>query len=782
MRIETGRRRVAIGVGELARFTSPSRMDSGASLQWRLAAGVQAHKALRDERAFESSAIQFEVPVAAELVCNGWQFDLQGRIDVVRTEQSHVELIEFKTVSARLPIEATEFKALYPHHLVQTSLYRLIFEAMNHSQLPELRTTLMLESINDGFRQLVPVDQDDARRWFEWASESIVPMLEQRRNRECALERLPEIKPFPSPRDGQDKAISDLNDASLRSSFICFEAPTGFGKTAVILAHALNRLRETPLTRIIYLSSKATGQNQVFEALQAMLPADGFPAVSGFQLRNKAEHAKACRALGCDAFHSCQRSACDQSSRLWELGLQMANGSRPTFNATADAAARAQICPFALSMQRLDFANLWVCDYNYVFAPGVRSLLDSIPSFKPSETLLIADEAHNLPSRVAECLSFTASAHETSDLADELQLLNTDRRLQKAVREWAAFIRQLKTSDKHPFSVQYNAEELLQEFDLCVRQHPVNLEHITQSSLAQILNTPRALSMIQSGRDALLWSPTDGSLRLTCLDASDTIADTVSSFGSTIMLSATFGPRSAFESACGLVSNNTAWVQAPTPWRDSAFRTAVDTRVDTRLRFRHIAYATTAQTVVTMAARDTTVVFFPSYQYAETVAAYVASEAPWLIVKIQPRATDLHGQMLFVETSLLTAHALFFVLGSSFSESIDHLGGRVSQAIVVSPSLPEANAVQNAKLERNSEHGREQAFIRTYLTPAFQRIHQALGRLVRAPDQRATIVLHCKRFAKSTYLNQLRPEYLPKTVIRSSEDLELFINDGCDFA
>ena len=78
-----------------------------------------------------------------------------------------------------------------------------------------------------------------------------------------------------------------------------------------------------------------------------------------------------------------------------------------------------------------------------------------------------------------------------------------------------------------------------------------------------------------------------------------------------------------------------------------------------------------------------------------------------LRVAIQPRLKDLAAQAAWVEESLALADALFLVLGSSFAESIDLLGGRVTHAMVVGPALPEVNAVQRARLAELAGLGRE---------------------------------------------------------------------------
>ena len=170
--------------------------------------------------------------------------------------------------------------------------------------------------------------------------------------------------------------------------------------------------------------------------------------------------------------------------------------------------------------------------------------------------------------------------------------------------------------------------------------------------------------------------------------------------------------------------------------------------------------------------------FFPSYAYAEAIAREFATIAPSLPVFLQPKLRDLAAQSAWVGSSLQQAGAMFLVLGSSFAESIDLLGGRISHAMVVGPALPEVNAVQRARLAEVTRQGagREVAFRRVYQAPGMTKVNQALGRLVRAPGQQARVLLHCRRFLEPSYAELLAPEYREGTPTADAEALETWLH------
>lgn len=145
---------------------------------------------------------------------------------------------------------------------------------------------------------------------------------------------------------------------------------------------------------------------------------------------------------------------------------------------------------------------------------------------------------------------------------------------------------------------------------------------------------------------------------------------------------------------------------------------------------------------------------------------------PGFRVALQPRSGPLAEMQAWVEESLLLADALFLVLGSSFSEGIDFLGGRVTHAMVVGPALPEVNAIQRARQTALAGLPSELAFRHVYQVPGMQKVNQALGRLVRAPGQSATVLLHCERFADRSFSTLLAPEYQSGTPICTDDELD----------
>ena len=92
--------------------------------------------------------------------------------------------------------------------------------------------------------------------------------------------------------------------------------------------------------------------------------------------------------------------------------------------------------------------------------------------------------------------------------------------------------------------------------------------------------------------------------------------------------------------------------------------------------------------------------------------------------------------------------------------------------MIVGPALPEVNTLQKAKMDAYSGIDREEAFRRTYLIPGMRKVNQALGRLVRSPEHRARVILHCRRFDQPAFRALLDPVCREAPAINCIEEVD----------
>jgi len=777
MHISIHDRTIALTAREFAEFTTgPGAGGYGRMELWRAQLGQVWHETLRGQLAAADPAARFEVSIEATVPWRGWRVTLTGRADQVVVRDGTPVVREVKTVMQPLPADPASLRSHYTDYFRQLAVYQCLHREPGGAP-GILAGELVFVEPATGITQILAQDADTAHALFDARLAELCGFAEQRRS---GLERLRTLRfapAFASPRPGQETILDDLRTAASRSPVVLFEAPTGYGKTGCTLQYALEALAAGQLTRLIYLTGKSTGQLEVVRQIRAMVGQP--PGASWWQIRSKAGHCIN------DVCH-CVREACphlDGQDLRWPAsGLQRfaQDPSLPRDLEALRAAGRAvSICPYEITRASLPFADIWIADYNYIFAPSNRGFLAEMPGFEPEQTLLVIDEAHNLPSRVADAYSSELTHEAARAVLAALEGTGAPSALASAWERLALFLARIDPIDELPPEAGADLHDLLGTLADQMQGATLDLPALGPAVCGTLFQTAGLHASAESGgrtQPELLWSPARGVVKFTCTDASGAIGETLHDFGHVVFLSATLSPIDAFVRSCGLAPLDPppAHFVAPTPWRDAAYDVAIDTRVDTRFEHRARHEGTTARTIAGLrhpTEREPVVAFFPSFAYASRIAEQLRALRPELRCAIQPRGVDLPAQREFIEESLLLADIILLVLGGTFAEGIDLLGGRVSRAVVVGPALPEVNAIQRARLAASRAPGRDAAFREVYQIPGMIKVNQALGRLVRAPGQRAKVLLHCRRFALPGYRSLLAPEYRDGAVIATEAEL-----------
>ncbi|MBM3855299.1 MAG: helicase, partial [Verrucomicrobia bacterium] len=587
MTFDLDQRTVALSAGEFAGFSiGPHAASSGgAAGLWRAQLGTHWHRELRSRALADYGAdAAFEVPVSGRLVHREWTFTFGGRVDQVVRSNGRLILREIKSVTCPLPAEETFLRSDYPAYFAQLATYanlaRLGLATIGTPAVSPATATrplpaevassgklaaaeLVFVEADSGLTQVVPLTAaDDAA--FQTQLDRVREFLELRRRARQRLQRLRFRPAFAVPRPGQETTRAELTALFHRHPLVLFEAPTGFGKTGVLLEFALDQLRSGHFDRALYLTGKSTGQLQVIRTLQAMTAPEstGDPAgvragtpVAAWLVRNKGEHCIN------SVFH-CVREACaclEGAGPRWaQSGLArfyLDEQQARDLETLRAAGAAARLCPYEITRAALAFNDLWIGDYNYVFAPRNRSLFYEQPGFVPGRTLVLIDEAHNLPARVADAYSHDFSAADARAVLAEFHRLRPAVALVAAWSHWCDYLDHLRVSAGLSPAAEDDARHLLSE--IAARLPAAGLDFAALGPFAADLvwRVPTLLEELVSAElPRLWWSPHDGHLTLTCLDAAAAIGAALREFGGVVLASATLEPVAEFAAACGLAT------------------------------------------------------------------------------------------------------------------------------------------------------------------------------------------------------------------------------------
>ncbi len=796
-----------MSIGAFARF-GIADVPSFQSNWQALHDGSDCHIKEQEYSKNEYKNVSFEIPITGSHLTGLWRINLDGRMDQLIRADDRIIIREIKSTHTCLPLPDSDLQEIYLHYFNQLAAYLVLSHGEWVSNLNEiekekllrqnasfqrqiealpfdkddtdatfLKTPLIGElvfiNITDQTRQTVTMSVESAQEFLNEQATRLIPFLENRwMHRSMILGcTVPDV--FTEYREGQSVFIDQLRETIHIRRIHCIEAPTGFGKTGLILQVALEYLANGNCDRILYVSSKATGQLQVVKQLEAW----GLSQKCGirhFCLRNQAEHEIPSAPLR--AFNHAE------IAKRWNLAaidLPYLICDEPvSIEKLQYLGNLTGVPPYLISLALLPYAEIWVCDYNYLLSPNSIHILNTIAGYDPSQTLLIVDEAHNLPSRVADVHTVELKATIGWLLLDALRLISAPPDILRMFETLVTALDGLKANSDIDGNTEDDFNILLHDLADASRNRSFNFFALNDWGKEFFWEThrlSRTLSRLSLPHHTSC--PENGTLRCDCLSGAEDIANVLNSFNKSILMSATLPPMPLFAEDCGVSPQEINVIYADAPWHENAFDIAIDLRVDTRLKSRERFYAMTAETIIACLStwELPIVVFFPSYEYADTIHTYIQASDSLSRIAVQPKGLSLSVQSTFIEESLLTQDAIFLILGSSFAESVDMLGGRIRSAIVVSSALPKVNALQEVRMDRLAHLGRDDAFERIFIIPAMRKIRQAIGRLVRAPGHTARILLHDKRFAEINYLKHLKPASPPQ-LLNTTEDFECWIH------
>jgi Rad3-related DNA helicase len=149
--------------------------------------------------------------------------------------------------------------------------------------------------------------------------------------------------------------------------------------------------------------------------------------------------------------------------------------------------------------------------------------------------------------------------------------------------------------------------------------------------------------------------------------------------------------------------------------------------------------------------------YFSSFDYLEQAGAALAARWPALTLWRQTRGMSEPDQAAYLRRFVAGGQGLgLAVLGGAFAEGIDLPGERLRGAYIATLGLPQFNAETEQMRDRLEQlvatgtlAGRRGAgHDYTYLVPGLQKVVQAAGRVIRAPEDRGVVYLLDDRYTR----------------------------------
>jgi len=743
---------IKIGVSELVRFIYASGdLESKNKAKEAMKIGQQLHL---ERQLIYGSADRKEVSVHIEHNVDDYAFFLYGRIDGV-LDGDPLTLEEIKSTETALELidETT-----YPAHLMQVKVYGHMYAKAHNLKGLNLslcyihhpsKKTKEIEKYYPA-SQLEKAFTKTLKAYMEWLD----IYQEHQRKRNTSIEGL--TFPHEAFREGQHPFMGAIYQTLIKEDILYATAPTGIGKTVAALYAALKTIKDDR-EKIFYLTAKNAAKSVAIKTVQDL-------KAKGLKIKALTLNSKDNMCLREEV--DCDPEICPFAKGFYNRlnkALQDIFVHDDVFDIhlIKDYATYHDICPHEFALEIALYADIIICDYNYVFDPRIRLMrFFEENDYRPK---LLVDEAHNLVDRSRSMYSAALSYQDAKTFRDETDTMKARFKepLKKLIASMDSLIATSEVGKTRLFVDEILPESfmntlnrllaVLDEFMQTNKKHPKRKTVrefyfllLQFSRISEFFDTPFRF-MIEADAD-------DYHFNILCFDASKEILKTIEDNGSgAVFFSATLKPTSYFAALLTKLKGKSH--EIPSPFDPKRLGLFIDVSTSTKYHDRKNSVPRIIDSIYALleSKQGNYIVYFPSYAYMNLVLdQFDGSDYDVLVQK--------RGMSLFERQSMLddfqenrpSSKVLFSVLGGSFSEGIDLIGEALSGVMIVGVALPAFNKLNELMRAYYDAEGYD-GFHYAYTYPGMNKVIQAVGRVIRSEQDIGVAILLDQRYERDVY-------------------------------
>ncbi|MBN1762774.1 MAG: ATP-dependent DNA helicase [Methanomicrobia archaeon] len=282
--------------------------------------------------------------------------------------------------------------------------------------------------------------------------------------------------PFPSIREGQREFMDDVRDSVESENILFAHAPTGIGKTAAALVPTLQYALANEKT-VLFLTSKRSQHKIAIDTLRLIKAHANlkFVAVDITSKQSMCPRAVSIYREYHSLFHEFCRSEqknkrCRYFLKNDEEALRRIMDDILHVEELCDWCTGRGVCPYKAALEVAARADVVVCDYNYLFDPGIAERMLEKLEAGLDDLIVIVDEAHNLPDRIRNNLSNTLRLSTITGAAREIKY--SDREMYGNLLEVEKIFAKLalKASETNAAEIPVERNFLLEEMEKVLRR------------------------------------------------------------------------------------------------------------------------------------------------------------------------------------------------------------------------------------------------------------------------------------------------------------------------
>jgi DNA excision repair protein ERCC-2 len=577
--------------------------------------------------------------------------------------------------------------------------------------------------------------------------------------------------PHETVRPIQDELVIAVHDALEKKKHLIVHAPTGLGKTAASLGPAVAHAIENELT-VFFLTSRHTQHKIALDTVKAIedryhktIPVANLigkkwmclhDGVSGM---HSGEFLQYCRRLRegkqCEYFENLKVSG--SLSADTKVAVEKAKVN-PGSSTVLEIGREHKVCPYEISMLAAKDSRVIVTDYFYLFHPKIRESFLAKLGKTLEESIIIVDEAHNLPDRIKDLASSKLSTfvldrafQEAADWEYDFPQIG---RLKAVLR---ALSKEVDSKKKEGFVTRDDVMDLLGEVDE-ERMIAAGDEIREEQKNSYISSVGEFLASWKDDDEgfARILSITDSGVSLSyrCLDPGVVAGPLFKGCYNSILMSGTLHPTVMYAELLDLPLRTDEYTfKSPFPAdnRLSMIINKTTTKYTSRSPDMYEEQARLLAEVAD-ATPGNTLIFVPSYALLNEIHKRFETKTSKPVM-VEARGMDKNqkaGIMAKLDNYSDTGAVFLGVAAGSFAEGVDFKGDLAKTVVVVGLPLARPDLETQAlmkyydkKFSRGWDYG--------YVFPAFNKVLQSAGRVIRSEEEKGALIFLDERYAWNNY-------------------------------
>ena len=617
-------------------------------------------------------------------------------------------------------------------------------------------------------------------------------------------------------RDAQAKMIEDGNNVLKNDGFLFAAAPTGIGKTAAALSSSLTAAKNHPdgQKKVLFLTGRQSQHRIVVDSVKKINQKID-PSVT-IKLVDMIGRESMCIEVDrISGKCNCEAGVPEDMKILGRNNLRNFILSEPKHvDEVIELSRERGICPWSTARSAVKDSDVIVCDYNHVFVENIREA--SLPSMglEIEDTIIVVDEAHNLPNRIRMGLERRLTNQVIRDAFNEMEehrgfldnnmakmmeknqnddighntlqnVRKTEAALTRIRKNLGTYIAELKKILGTQEEVMTSPIELLEIFENSLLEtidEPITLNKFINTlqdvqvdfdedlddgqdlachrlaEILSILDDRRGEKALATVFD-LLGNKEEGRITTYLLDPGVVSHSIFSRCSGAILMSGTLFPPSMYGEILRVpINRDVIYEEYTSPFENDRRPVLIATDVTTKYSNRSVDNTRLIREHIHSILRQTpghVAIFLPSYDLLEDIINQGSWPGRRVIVE------ERNWTKFQVENALIQLKKsrdsgqrciLVGVYNARLSEGIDYDENILDAVVCIGIPMARPTASNQALKDYVSEKfGERNAWKYSAAQPAINSILQAMGRPIRKADDRAIVVILDRRVGDRGY-------------------------------